>query len=194
MRIATRGRRLPVLALIGALLSAHPGAAQEHVALVSSRSYTPITDKTFVVEAADTSELNERLATVISAELQKRGYTIADEAAVELAFDLQTLPIVPRARSVQGAGRNASNTDPDTVGVRINLNRPKTGKLQGHNRYRLSIRMTNGRTSIWSGSATAYVTGSDRFTVGSALTRVLIAALNSTVEAENRQIFLRPAP
>lgn len=202
------------IALLALVMLAVPiaGAAQTREAaqgVVAAKRYAPVDrGQPVSVEIRSYQDLSDELVGAIQQTLRQRGFAVADESLLVLFIDTSATAggeIRPAFRErelgigagertrveVEGEGRLPSGPRYDTriedqVNVPFDLGDRSSG---GGLRYRVTATLSErGKTPLWTGSATAVVSGGDRRSVLAALGREITSSVGETVEARRIEI------
>lgn len=188
------------------------GAAQTRETaegVVAAKRYATVErGRPISVEIRSYQDLSEELVGAIQQTLRQQGFAVADDGPLVLfidtsataggeirpAFRARELGVTPGERTrveVEGEGRLPSGPRYDTriedqVNVPFDLGaRSSSGGL----RYRVTATLSErGKTPLWTGSATAIVSGGDRRSVLAALGREITSSIGQTVEARRIEI------
>lgn len=203
-----RGQYREMLAFgwaVGAMISlgvatSQPARAQTdepapREAVIVSRAYAVLPKgKVVSLQAEDNSDLNNRLLGLITAEMQRRGYRLADSGDVTLYYNASS-PITEAARQRElrrsaELGSTAPRTDRGQVRdqaeplIRIRpegvLGQPSSSLVDS---YSMNIIITeSGGTQYWVGTATTYLPRANSYEVSVSLTKALFREFGKTLD------------
>ena len=178
--------------------------------IVAAKRYAAVNRTVPVsIEVRNFQDLNDELITAITGSLRQEGFTVSDDSALVLfidtnatargeirpAFRAREVGVSPGERTrveVEGEGNVPSGPRYDTriedqVKVPFDLeDRPASA---GGLRYRVTATLSErGKTPLWTGSATAVISGGDRRSIFAALGREITSNIGQSVEPKRIEI------
>jgi len=156
-----------------------------------------------LVSTYDNTEINVEILDQMTQALQQRGYLVAEDAPLELAFESQTLGVgvadpAPSLGSISGGTGHITGNEGSAMGVEATINLWSSSKdsvLGGRKQSDLATKPTRFHINatlryrdtgqvVWQGDALCEVVTRDQSRLVRAMVGPLVDSLGETVEAE----------